>query len=347
MPTFPSSLPQKWPLSQEWTATGLIASIPILIYAVRQYLRKPRLYKVKKGLEMWGGHPGEVNALIAEFFTSEGREYLDHGIVVKPGDTIVDVGANYGFFTVTLLDLYDDIHVHSFEPVPFTFANMDRNIKLWLSRHPTSKSTVQTNNVGMSNAVGEITFLEDYFASTSGHIEHNDGGLAAGFLRGFWNPPKIVCASIERFRMINCIPELTSNILCTLARVPVLGFFFSGALLAGLGLFLLFNYMFVSRWVVCPLMTVSHYLREHDEIKCIDLLKVDVEGAEELVLQGIEQPEHWAKIRQVAVEIHDIDGRVARLEKMLQSQGFTTKSVQEDSAWMKMFGVHKIFAVRK
>ena len=346
MPFFPFSLLQEWPFLTVWTPAGLMG-IPALIFAVRQYMRRPRLYKVHKDLEMWGGHPGEVRALIAEFFSSEGREYLDHGVVIKPGDTILDVGANYGFFTVTLLELFDNIHVHSFEPVPFTFANMDRNVKLWLSRHPTSKSTVQTNNVGMSSAVGKITFLEDYFASTSGHIEDNDGGLAAGFLKGLWNPPKILCASVERFRMINVIPELTSNIVCTLARVPVLGFFFSGAILAALGLFLVFNYLFVSRWVVCPLTTVSQYLSEHDEIKCIDLLKVDVEGAEELVLEGVKKPEHWAKIRQVAVEVHDIDGRMARLEKMLQSHGFTTEAVQEDSAWMKMFGVHKIFAVRK
>ena len=157
----------------------------------------------------------------------------------------------------------------------------------------------------------------------------------------------MLCAIVERSRIMNMIPEWSYKIIYTLARLLLLGFFLSAAVLILPGLFLLINHLFVSRLVECPLTTVSQFLREHNDIKCIDLLKVDVEGAEELVLHGIEQPEHWAKIRQVAMVVHDIDGRVVRLEKLLQSNGFSTTTVQEDSLWMKMFGVHTIFAVRK
>ena len=39
----------------------------------------------------------------------------------------------------------------------------------------------------------------------------------------------------------------------------------------------------------------------------MDLLKIDVERAEKEVLQGI-LPSDWPKIRQVAMEVHDVDG---------------------------------------
>lgn len=48
----------------------------------------------------------------------------------------------------------------------------------------------------------------------------------------------------------------------------------------------------------CPMCTVSDLIERHS-LKCIDLLKVDVEGAELDVLRGI-RPEHWPWIRQVS-----------------------------------------------
>ena len=41
--------------------------------------------------------------------------------------------------------------------------------------------------------------------------------------------------------------------------------------------------------------------------RSVDLLKVDVERAEKEVLEGI-LPSDWPKIRQVAMEVHDVDG---------------------------------------
>ena len=47
----------------------------------------------------------------------------------------------------------------------------------------------------------------------------------------------------------------------------------------------------------CRMCTVSDLIRDH-ALARIDLLKIDVEGAELDVLRGI-APEHWALIRQV------------------------------------------------
>ncbi|CAJ1365079.1 unnamed protein product [Effrenium voratum] len=60
----------------------------------------------------------------------------------------------------------------------------------------------------------------------------------------------------------------------------------------------------------------------------VDLLKVDVEGDEEAVLQGIDA-EDWPRIRQVVAEVHDIDGRLERILALLQSHGFEVEVRQQ------------------
>ena len=63
----------------------------------------------------------------------------------------------------------------------------------------------------------------------------------------------------------------------------------------------------------CPLVTVSDVVDSH-ELDRIDLLKVDVERAELAVLRGV-RSEHWSKVRQVAMEVHDSAGGTKELEE--------------------------------
>lgn len=74
--------------------------------------------------------------------------------------------------------------------------------------------------------------------------------------------------------------------------------------------------------VNCVLSTVSQVIDETG-IAVIDLLKADVEKSELDVLRGIED-RHWDRIRQVALEVHDIDGRVHEICTLLSDRGFRT-----------------------
>lgn len=72
---------------------------------------------------------------------------------------------------------------------------------------------------------------------------------------------------------------------------------------------------------VCPITTISKLMEDY-QITHIDLLKVDVEGSELQVLQGI-QPHHWPHIKQVVLETHDVDNRLQQVSSLLQQQDYT------------------------
>ncbi|MFW6012209.1 MAG: amino acid adenylation domain-containing protein [bacterium] len=63
-------------------------------------------------------------------------------------------------------------------------------------------------------------------------------------------------------------------------------------------------------------------------VERIDLLKINVEKNEHQVLAGL-RDEHWARVRQVVAEVHDIDGRNEQLSELLVRRGFDV-NVEQD-----------------
>lgn len=77
----------------------------------------------------------------------------------------------------------------------------------------------------------------------------------------------------------------------------------------------------------CRLRTISEIVDE-ENVAQIDLLKIDVEKSEREVLAGI-RDEHWSRIRQIAIEVHDFGGSVEEVQRQLTNQGFQVTSRQD------------------
>ncbi|WP_392532249.1 FkbM family methyltransferase [Nostoc sp. C117] len=73
-------------------------------------------------------------------------------------------------------------------------------------------------------------------------------------------------------------------------------------------------------------------------IESIELLKIDVEGEEYEVLRGINQND-WSKIKQIVLEVHDIENRIDKIKTLLESQNFHT-IVEHNNL---LASTHKIF----
>ena len=78
----------------------------------------------------------------------------------------------------------------------------------------------------------------------------------------------------------------------------------------------------------CRLRPLSEVSYEH-RVERIDLLKVDVPKSEMQVLEGIESSD-WPKVRQVVLEVHDVDGGLDRVTGLLDRAGFRITAEQDD-----------------
>jgi FkbH-like protein/FkbM family methyltransferase len=93
----------------------------------------------------------------------------------------------------------------------------------------------------------------------------------------------------------------------------------------------------------CRLTTVSDIIREN-QIKRIDLLKIDAEKSELEIIQGIADCD-WPKIDQIVIEIHDPTGKVVRgINDLLIGKGYRCAIEQE--RLLEHSGLFNLFAAR-
>lgn len=91
-----------------------------------------------------------------------------------------------------------------------------------------------------------------------------------------------------------------------------------------------------------PMQTLSGFIAAHGVTR-IDLLKLDVEKSEADVLAGLDEPD-WHRVRQAVVEVHDLDGRLARMTAQFEAHGFHVE-VEQD-ALLASTGIFNLYARR-
>lgn len=74
------------------------------------------------------------------------------------------------------------------------------------------------------------------------------------------------------------------------------------------------------QYVDCNVETLSEQIDRYSLAR-IDLLKIDAEGAELDILKGIKN-NHWNVINQIVIEVHDINGKLENIIRLLECKGF-------------------------
>ncbi|WIM94381.1 amino acid adenylation domain-containing protein [Actinoplanes oblitus] len=85
-------------------------------------------HELPNGLPVFHHNRSETEFLYDEIFV--GREYLRHGITMRDGDRIVDVGANIGLFTLFAALRAPGARIYAFEPIPPVAESLRRNVAL-------------------------------------------------------------------------------------------------------------------------------------------------------------------------------------------------------------------------
>ena len=265
-----------------------------------------RRVRLRDGTRAWCLERFEALALDAHV-----AGYLAHGVDVRAGDVVFDVGANIGLFALRLLQRFrGDVTIATFEPVPDIHAVLERNLEPW------SGDRVHAMRCALSRAAGEleITYYPSGPALSTAHPalwSDQPDQLAAAVRGGARHAP-------PGMRWGAWLPDAVLRVIARrLVRAP--------------------------EKRRCEMRTVSDVMGEL-ALDRIDLLKVDVEGAELEVLEGV-AADDWPRIRQVVAEVHDVDGRLATIVALLRGHGFTHVITEQEPAFEGTW-LHNLWARR-
>ncbi|WP_404790313.1 FkbM family methyltransferase [Altericista sp. CCNU0014] len=250
-----------------------------------------------------------------EFLYEEVQQYFKNGICVREGDTVFDVGANIGLFSIYLYQMCDrDVDIYAFEPIPNIFDALSLNI----SQLETQK--IKIFPFGLSNASKIVNFAYHPNAPALSTMYPFDSKEYRTDIRN---------------NVIENLEHAPRHIRRLLSLVPpwLRPFFIDRDL----------NQIFQVESVSCQLKKMSDIIREYD-IQKINLLKVDVEKSEADVLLGIDDRD-WPKIDRVVVEVHDENDRLKKIQALLTDRGFRRIFVRQDP-FLKAAETFNLYAIR-
>jgi FkbM family methyltransferase len=272
---------------------------------------KLRQASLPDGTRVFAVRPQEVGPLYQQV-----QEYCRHGIRVQKGDIVFDVGANIGLFALWLRQsVGENITVYSFEPIPAVFEALQHNAQRFDPEHHWK---VFPCGLGRRSGPATFGYCSRITAMSSAYPDSS--------------PEAVVSLRNTLHRNASHLPQGLRWMRC----LP--GFLFRPCV------DYLLRRTFATEKVECAVRTMSEIIREQ-QVPRIDLLKVDVERAEWDVLEGIE-PADWAIIRQVVLEVHDLDGRLTKVMALLKENGFTTIAVEQEPLF-KGSEIYNLYALRE
>jgi len=242
------------------------------------------------------------------------KEYLKHGIQLKPGDLVFDIGANIGLFTLYLHHLFQGtVKSYAFEPIPELYEILKLNTERF------SPTSLRSFPYGLSQESSTKIFTYYPNASPMSTTYPEDPQVIKekfklAVLNNYKEGP-------PAFKRLGWFPPFL--------REPLLDHELRNA--------------FQAETVSCQLKTISEVIQT-EKVLDISLLKIDVEKSELDVLLGIEEAD-WPKIQQVVVEVHDLEGRLETIMGLLKSRGFTGLTVEQEPI-LKGSDVFSVYGLR-
>ena len=239
--------------------------------------------RLSDGTEIFCLSRPETRALDAHI-----RGYFRHGVDVRPGDVVFDVGANIGLLGVRIAQrMGGKARVFAFEPVPSIHAVLEANA----ARHGLGAVSSMRCALGELAGEMEIAYYPRSPALSTSRPEIWEGRdrLADAVLGGARSGPSARWGSL--------MPRVTARWIADFLRGRV-------------------------ERVRCAVRTVPEVRRELG-LERIDVLKIDVEGCELEVLRGLgDDPDEWRRVGALVIEVHDLGGRVDRVRALLAAHGF-------------------------
>jgi FkbM family methyltransferase len=245
------------------------------------------------------------------------QEYFKCGIRIPDGGVVFDVGANIGLFSLFVNRQAPRTKVYAFEPVPAIFSVLKEN----LERYDYQRLSAFPFGLAAQNGEQSFTYYPNAPGLSTHHHEQMDEGLEK------------MIQTIEKSPQ--ALPDLFQNANAGAA----LGDGRFQKMRAILGL----KSLFQSEIIHAAVFTLSHVVATH-RIERIDLLKVDVNGSEIDVFNGIKAAD-WRRIKQVVVEVPDSEGKIDEVTAILRKNQFSLIQVAHQAIILDGLSYSIIYAL--
>lgn len=217
-------------------------------------------------------------------------DLTQRGLDLPADGTYFDVGANIGLFCLRLRDLCPDARIYAFEPMPAAFEALKNNSECM-------GGAVEACNIALGAAAGQAEF--DHYPALSA-LSTGDSAVGKELADGLRNLLFGQGASED----IRAIIDSTG----AHDRLDDKAFV---------------DRLFESESVTVNVDTLDNVVARYG-IEAIDLLKIDTEGQERPVLDGIGE-DLWPKIRQLLVEVHRGRDELQTIRAELEERGYETE----------------------
>jgi FkbM family methyltransferase len=248
----------------------------------------------------------------AAWLAQEVPGYLQHGISVSPGDIVFDVGAHIGVFSLWLhLQQNSQLTIYAFEPVAPIAEVLSQNA----AEH--APDNIKVMPVGLGKKEEKATFT--YYPNASN-----------------WSTGYPSTAYNER--------NNTKTATLALLKQGPLAYRMIPSVVWEIMIDLVLSNTFRRRQSFDGAITTVSAIMQTHALERIDLLKIDAEYAEWDILSGIEE-QHWSKIKQVVMELHDIEDRLQKTQSLLQQKGFRNINATQQE-FQSNTNIYQLYASR-
>ena len=265
---------------EEWASAGRTSAFaPSPERAARAFGTHKRCV-LPNGLEVAHLNQYETDYLYKEIF--EDRAYLRHGVELRDGATVVDIGANIGMFSLFVMQRCRDVKLYSFEPAPAVYELLKANCEAY-------STTAHAVKMGVSDRASSARFT---------FYEHSS------VFSGFHTDAAEDRAALETIVRNTLIQDAGADDSTAAEQATAL-----------------VDDRLRATTYDCQLTSVSDIIRDHG-IDRIDLLKIDAEKSEWDVLTGIAESDWPRIQQIVIEIHDRTRALVSRIETLLEGRGF-------------------------
>lgn len=272
---------------EEWLAADPPTFMSLSRAKADQYFQNHTRYVLPNGLEIVHLNKYETEYLYREIF--EDKSYLRHGIRLQDEDTVVDIGANIGLFSLFVMSRCKNPRIYAFEPAPVVYELLKANCEAYGSK-------VRPINEGVSDKskTAMLTFYEMSSVFSGFHAnETEDSKTIRAIVRNMLERETLV----EREDLEKYVDEFVADRL-------------------------------TRQTYKCQMTSVSDIIREN-RLDKINLLKIDAEKSEWEIVQGIEERDWPKIAQMVIEIHDPSSAAVKQIEDLLTRKGFRCVVAQE------------------